>query len=255
VSPVAAPTEKDAETMPTQKVFKRRVRARMTKTGESYTAARHQLLRKAPDAEPGPPVEPPPSAAPLELLDEATPSIPADAQLVADAAMVRATGKGHAEWFALLDAWGATSHTHTEIARWLSETQGTPGWWTQNITVSYERARGMRARHQMADGFSVSVTRTVDVGAERALLAFTDETIRSTWLAAPMRQRPTRARNVARFDWDEPPSRLIVSVAPKGDDRTAITVGNERLPDAEAGEQFKDRWREWLATLKTVLER
>ena len=46
-----ASTEKDVETMPTQKIFKQRVRARMTKTGESYTAARRQLLHKA-EAEP-----------------------------------------------------------------------------------------------------------------------------------------------------------------------------------------------------------
>jgi hypothetical protein len=32
--------------MPTQKDFKRLVRARMAKTGEAYTAARAQLLRK-----------------------------------------------------------------------------------------------------------------------------------------------------------------------------------------------------------------
>ena len=75
--------------------------------------------------------------------------------------MERATGKRHAEWFALLDEWGATEHTHTEIARWLSETHGFPGWWVQNVTVAYERARGMRAPHQMRDGFSVSVTRTI----------------------------------------------------------------------------------------------
>ena len=37
--------------MPTQKTFKQRVRTRMTKTGESYTAARHQLLRKAGEPE------------------------------------------------------------------------------------------------------------------------------------------------------------------------------------------------------------
>jgi hypothetical protein len=257
---VAAPTEKDAETMPIQKVFKQRVRARMTKTGESYTAARRQLLRKAADAEPGPPIDamtattPPPAAA--EPHDAAiTPTaVPADAPLVADGAMIRATGKGHAEWFAILDAWGATDHTHTEIARWLSETQGTPGWWIQNITVSYERARGMRARHQMANGFSISVTRTVDVGPDVVLTAFTDDAIRATWLSAPMRRRPTRARNVARFDWEEPPSRVVVSVAPKGDHRTTITVGHEQLPDAEAGEQFKVRWREWLGALKAVLE-
>lgn len=33
--------------MPTQKIFKQRVRARMAKTGEAYTTARAQLLRKA----------------------------------------------------------------------------------------------------------------------------------------------------------------------------------------------------------------
>jgi uncharacterized protein YndB with AHSA1/START domain len=261
VSPVAAPTEKDAETMPTQKVFKQRVRARMTKTGESYTAARRQLLRKATDHGPGPSPEAPPAAAKPETPEtEREPatlagmSVPPDAPLVADAAMIRATGKGHAEWFAILDAWGATEHTHTEIARWLSETQGAPGWWIQNITVSYERARGMRARHQMANGFSISVTRTMDAGPEAALAAFTDATVRATWLSEPMRQRPTRARNVARFDWDEPPSRVVVSLAPKDDGRTAITVGHEQLPDAEAGERFKHRWREWLGTLKSTLE-
>jgi uncharacterized protein YndB with AHSA1/START domain len=262
---VAAPTEKDAETMPIQKVFKQRVRARMTKTGESYTAARRQLLLKAADTEPGPPPEettattptatPTASAAEDQGLVPAPASVPIDAPLVADAAMIRATGKGHAEWFAILDAWGATDHTHTEIARWLSETQGTPGWWVQNITVSYERARGMRARHQMANGFSISVTRTVDVGPDVVLTAFTDAAVRATWLPWPMRQRPTRARNVARFDWDEPPSRVVVSWTPKGDSRTTVTVGHEQLPDADAGEQYKDHWREWLGALKAVLER
>ncbi len=231
--------------MPTQKVFKQRVRARMTKTGESYTAARHQLLRKA---DPAPPPEPAASVA------EAIDPIPPDALLVADEAMLRATGKRYAEWFALLDAWGATNHTHTEIARWLSATYGAPGWWVQNLTVSYERARGMRARHQMANGFSVSVTRTVDVGPELVLAALADDAERAIWLPVPMRRRPTRARNTARFDWDEPPSRVVVSLAPKDDGRTTITVGHEQLPDAEAGERMKARWREWLAALKTVLE-
>lgn len=218
--------------MPTQKVFKQRVRARMAKTGEAYTAARHQLLRKANDPD----------------------AIPADAMLVADEAMTRATGKGHAEWFAILDAWGATDHTHTEIARWLGETHGTPGWWAQNLTVAYERARGRRAPHQMSDGFSVSVTRTVAVPPEQALEAFTDEESRAAWLPVPMHPRPTRARNTARFDWVEPPSRVVVSLVPKGDGRTTIAVAHERLPDAVAGERLKGSWRAWLTDLKTLLE-
>ena len=233
--------------MPTQKVFKQRVRARMAKTGEAYTTARHQLLRNASDPDASP-------AAPVSLTAERTNPIPSDAMLVADEAMIRATGRGHAEWFAILDAWGAVDHTHTEIARWLGETHGTPGWWTQNVTVAYERARGLRAPHQMADGFAVSVTRTVDIPPELALRAFTDETLRAGWLPVPMRQRPTRARNTARFDWDEPPSRVVVSLVPKGEARTTIAVAHEQLPDAAAGERLKSSWRAWLAALKTVLE-
>jgi hypothetical protein len=239
---VAPPIEKDVETMPTQKIFKQRVRARMTKTGESYTAARHQLLKKA--------TEPVPERPQPETMP-----IPPDARLVADEAMIRATGKSHAEWFGLLDAWGATDHSHTEIARWLSAAHGTPGWWTQNITVSYERARGLRKPGQMANGFTVNVTRTVAVDAAAALEAFTNVTVRDTWLPdAPMRQRPTRAAHTARFDWADPPSRVVVALVPKDGSRATIAIAHEQLPDAETAERFKTSWRGWLGTLRAVLE-
>lgn len=229
--------------MPTQKVFKQRVRARMTKTGESYTAARHQLLKKIPaDAAPDPrpsTVEPGSS----------------EAFLVADASMQRATGKGHEQWFAILDAWGATEHTHTEIARWLGETQGVPSWWTQNVTVAYERARGMRARHQMRDGFSISATRTVTTDAETALAAFTVPATRARWLPhAPLTQRATRAALTARFDWADPASRVVVNVSPKGENKVLVAVAHEQLPDAETGERLKAAWRRSLGDLKALLE-
>jgi hypothetical protein len=258
---VATSTEKDVETMPTQKIFKQRVRARMTKTGESYTAARRQLLHKAAgnaesaadaqnaDLAPGPAEE---ATAP----GNAPTAIPPDALVVADDAMLRATGKRHAEWFALLDTWGATDHTHTEIARWLSETHSVPAWWAQGVTVSYERARGMRARHQMRDGFSVSATKTVAATPEQAFAAFTNARLRARWLpGATMRQRPTRAAMSARFDWSDPPSRVIVGVAPKGADKSLVYVTHEQLPDAGSGERLKRAWRESLVELKAFLER
>jgi hypothetical protein len=55
---VVRPNEKDVETMPTQKVFKQRIRTRMTKTGESYTAARRQLLNKSGEVARGAPAAP-----------------------------------------------------------------------------------------------------------------------------------------------------------------------------------------------------
>jgi hypothetical protein len=222
--------------MPTQKVFKGRVRARMSKTGESYTAARQQLIRKAGDPSPTEP-------------DPALFGVP-------DESMIRRTGRGHAEWFALLDEWGGTSHTHTEIARWLSSEHGVPGWWTQSITVSYERARGMRARHEMADGYSVSATRSVAALPEHALAAFADATSREAWLpAAPLTPRPTRAARTARFDWQDPPSRVVVTVTPRDGGKTAVTVTHEQIKDAGDAARLKARWRTWLGDLKVFLER
>ena len=240
------PIEKDVETMPTQKIFKQRVRTRMSKTGESYTAARRQLLQKTDEAVPAAHAEPAPP--------EVTPAKD-DLLMTSDAAMRRATGKGHEEWFAIVDAWGGTSHNHTEIATWLRDTQGVAGWWSQNITVNYERARGMRDPHQQRDGYTISVTRTVAAEPDAVLAAFTSAPIRRRWLAdSPIRQRPTRAALTARFDWPDPVSRVVVNVVPKAGGKALVAVGHEQIPDAETAERLKGSWRAWLGELKSVLE-
>ena len=236
--------------MPTQKIFKTRVRARMTKTGESYTAARRQLLTKAADPRER-------GAANSTAADEpAAVAATPDGAMVSDERMIQATGKSHAAWFALLDAWGATGHTHTETARWLSEAQGVPPWWTQNLTVAYQRTRGMRAAHQMRDGYTISVSRTVAASTEQALEAFTDATLRSRWLPArSLRQRPTRAALTRRFDWFDPPSRVVVIVVAKDAAKSVVSVTHEQLPDATSAARLKDDWRGWLRELKATLDR
>jgi uncharacterized protein YndB with AHSA1/START domain len=227
--------------MTTQKTFKRRVRARAAKTGEAYTAARSQLLRKADAA----PVAPPP--APVASAEELAG--------MSDEAMLRGSGRPIGEWLEILDAWGATDRKHPEIARWLVAEHGIGGWWAQSVTVAYERARGMRAVHQQTGGFSVSATRTVAAPADRVLAAFTDPGLRDGWLPeAPMRRRRTTAANVARFDWDEPPSRVVVGLVPKQGARTQVAVAHEKLATAEDAARMKAAWRAWLGRLKQHLE-
>ena len=84
---------------------------------------------------------------------------------------------------------------------------------------------------------------------------FTDAHVRGRWLpGAGMRQRPTRAEWSARFDWSDPPSRVIVGVAPKGAGKTLVYVTHDQLPDAESGERLKRAWRASLIDLKRFLE-
>lgn len=223
--------------MTTHKTLKRRVRARAAKTGESYTAARAQLLRKTDPPEP------------------ATPDTLAIAG-VSDEAMIRATGKPLGEWLPLLDAWGADQRTHTKIARWIVAEHGVPGWWAQNVTVAYERARGMRALHEVPSGFSISVSKSISATPERVSDAWTDASLRAAWLpAAPIRvRRSTRGRS-ARFDWDEPTSLVGVMLFTKGEGKTQISLSHEKLPDADSAERLKVMWRERMAVLKDVLEK
>ena len=70
-----------------------------------------------------------------------------------------------------------------------------------------------------------------------------------------MRQRPTRAAHGARFDWADPPSRVVVSVAPKTPGKVVVGVAHEQLPDAESAARLKSAWRDWLGKLKALLER
>jgi hypothetical protein len=246
----------------------------MYKTGESYTSARAQLLRKAfqaPMDEPaaasiedrgvaGAPIAIDPAAAVTEEIGTVEPATPPAEALdpallpTSDEAMRRATGRGYAEWFSVLDAWGARERTHAQMSTWLVAEQGAPGWWSQAITVGYERARGLRAVHQVVGGYSIGANRTIGVGAEPLLAAVVDAGLRAGWLAEAPTLRHNSQGLGMRFSWAEPPSRVALFVAAKGPDKATISVQHEKLPDAAAGERMKKFWREELSRLKTAFE-
>jgi uncharacterized protein YndB with AHSA1/START domain len=219
------------------KSFKRRVRERMTKTGESYTAARAHVANKR------------------DRNRAARARLAATGDRASDAAVERATGKTWEAWFAVLDRWGARSKKHPEIARFLNQDQGVDGWWSQSITVEYERARGMRIKHQRPDGFSVSASKTVAVPVDTLFEAFVDDNERARWLPdTKMSVRTSRRGRGARFDWEDGSSRVVVDFTAKGPARSTVALAHERLADADEAETMKAMWRQRLSALKELLE-
>jgi hypothetical protein len=218
--------------MTRQKSFKRLVRMRMEKTGESYTAARATLLAaEEPKAADGPVLT------------------------MSDAAIRRRSGRGWEEWFEIVDEWGGAERSHKQIARWLDEEHATGGWNAQTITVNYERARGLRAVGERPDGFSVTASKTVAVPVERLYDAFVDESLRRRWLPeTELRERSATRPKSARFDWGEGETRVIVGFEDKGDAKSTAALEHARLPDAEEAERMKAFWRERVAVLKEMLE-
>jgi hypothetical protein len=214
--------------------FKRLVRTRMAKTGESYTAARATLLAaREPDAGPRP------------------------ALATSDEMIRQRTGRGWEEWFDLLDEAGLAERPHRDIARWVAELQGVVplAWAAQAVTVSYERARGGRAVGQRPDGFAITASRTVGIPVGRLFGAFAGDAERGRWLTdAELRERSATKPRSARFDWGDGRTRVNVTFQARGEARSTVTVEHIRLPDAAAAARMKGWWCERLTTLKELHE-
>jgi hypothetical protein len=222
--------------MTTQRTFKRLVRARMDKTGESYTAARAMLLAAAEE----------PQAAERPKL------------ATSDEAIRSRTGRGWEQWFDLLDDWGATERTHRETARWVAEQQGLHplAWNVQAVVGSYELVRGLRQTGEHEDGFAISASKTVAVPVERLFDAFVDEPLRARWLPdAPLRERTATRPKSARFDWGDGTSRVHVTFTAKDERKSTVAVQHVRLADAAEAANMKAYWRERVSALKQALER
>src|SRR5690625_6524712 len=103
-------------------------------------------------------------------------TIKGHAELVGPEKVARATGRPREEWHELLDAAGATSWTHRDIAAWLVAEHGVDGWWAQGLTVGYEQARGMRVPGQRPDGtFDANASKTIARGADEVFAQIADD--------------------------------------------------------------------------------
>ncbi|MFM9107039.1 MAG: DUF4287 domain-containing protein [Chloroflexota bacterium] len=188
-------------------------------------------------------------------MEDASRTRPPSAQSpIGDDAFVRATGKPPADWFALIDAWGGEQRSHAEIARWLADEHGLGGWWAQNVTVSYERARGLRAVNQKTDGFAVSVSRTLDVAPDLVSAWFTHDALRDRWLEPGLLSlRTVQLGRSARFNVAGGDTRLAVWLSAKPGGRTGVQVQHERLPDADAVDHWRAFWKERLNRLAAAI--
>jgi hypothetical protein len=218
--------------MPKQKDLKRVVRARMHKTGESYTAARLQLVKKKEESKP-------------------------DYKSVAgftDETITEKTGRGWAEWIAVLDQWGAMDKTHTEIATKVSEL-GVRMWWTQAVTVGYERLRGKRARGQrMSGAWEASKSRTFGIPVEELFAWFSDARKRSRWLGkTKLTVRKATASKGMRITWGDQTSVEIYFV-PKGEAKSTVAIQHVKLTSKQQADEMKAFWSEKLDALGKLVK-
>jgi hypothetical protein len=172
-----------------------------------------------------------------------------------DEAVKRATGRKRAEWFELLDRFGAVRREHREIADHLARKYRVPGWWTQMLTVEYEQARGLRKPGSDRSGtFTVSASKTVDVSVKRLFQALMSPSFRARWLPGKkLRERTSQPPRSARFDWQDGKTRVIAGFYPKGKTKSQVALAHERLPNAGAAKKAKIYWSGRMTALGQML--
>ena len=226
--------------MPVNKDLKRLTRARMQKTGESYTAARVQLIRRKSGT--------PTSAEHVAKINHAALAGMSDATVKAK------TGRTWPEWTRVLDTVDAISWPHGRIAEYVNTEHNVPGWWAQTVTVGYERIRGLRQPGQRRDGtHEASKSRTLAVPLDVLYRAWSDTRQRKRWLAdvAYTVRKATPEKSV-RLRWPDGSNAEIYFLA-KGEVKSQITVQHRGLTSKAEADAMKAFWQGRLDGLATLL--
>ncbi len=168
---------------------------------------------------------------------------------MSDAAVKLKTGKTWTQWFAALDKAGASAQTHRAIARMLSETFDVGPWWCQMVAVEYERGRGLRARHETATGYSVSVSKTIGCALPTLYNAAADARARKKWFPDGAFKPTSQTKNkYLRGSWNGS-ARLEIGFTEKGADKSQIAVQVGRLARKSDVDPTRAVWKAALARL------
>ena len=226
--------------MTTDRDFKRLVRGRMQKTGESYTAARSHLLRQPKQTS-----TPPATSAPAP--------VPADYARLAgmsDAAIKAKTGCAWDRWVWALDRAKAYEWSHAKIAEFVHTKYQVGDWWGQAVTVGYERIKGLRAIGQRRDGgYEANKSKTMALPLTRLYRAFSQKQIRERWLPGiDVTVRSATRGRYMRLNWPDGTS-VQLGFAAKGRGKSQVAVQHGKLKDQASAARMKAFWGERLEAL------
>jgi hypothetical protein len=221
--------------MPKQKDLKRVVRARMQKTGESYTTARLHLVKK--------------------LVPEPVPDFAAIARL-SDESVKKATGCDWTKWVFVLDKAGGKEMSHPQLVKHIREKYKTPSWWTQMVAVGYERIRGLRAHGQQRSGeWTITKSKTVAVPLAKLYAAFSNARQRAKWLpGVTLTIRTSRVNKSMRIRWEDG-SPVDVGFFARGEAKSQVALEHRKLASKADADRIRAFWSERLDALAAMLKK
>ena len=150
----------------------------------------------------------------------------------------------------------AAEKSHAEIAKiaraLVPDHVENPDWWAQGIAIAFEHHVGLRVPGQSATGtFRVSASRTLPGGRDDVLDLWITANAGREHQGYPLTNERT-SRTEKRSFWRataQGAGKLDVAAAPKGDDKTILSVEHIDLSDEADIEVWRAYWKEQLAAL------
>jgi len=175
---------------------------------------------------------------------------------IGDEAVKKATGCDWKSWTWHLDKSGCATMSHKEIAEFVYERwPKIGGWWSQMVTVGYEQAKGLRAKHQVKSGWSVSSSKTIGVPVKSLFGAWKDPKKRAVWLKDHgFTVRKATAPKSLRITWVDGKTNVEANFYPKGAKKSMVAVQHDKLSSAKDVERKRAYWARSLAKLKAAIE-
>jgi uncharacterized protein YndB with AHSA1/START domain len=195
---------------------------------------------------------------------------------MSDQAVASKTQKTWPEWFAVLDAFGV-GRSHRDRARFLQAEHALTPWWSQTVTVEYERARGLRDVNQKCTGdYEVSVSRTISAPASKAFEAWSTELGMDSWFSTGTTMdfrvggryqnadrdggefRAIVPNSRIRFTWEQkqhrPGSVVEVRFYENGPSKCQVVLQHSGLANKAEVEDLREGWSWAMDSLRSYLE-
>ncbi len=172
---------------------------------------------------------------------------------MSDDAVKAKTGMDWYGWFKLLDKAEAAKLPHKDIANLLYDKDKVPGWWAQMVTVEYERARGLRDKHKKTEGYSVSVSKTIDVPLSKLYAAVADDAKRKKWFPTSSFKPSSQTKDkYFRGAWRDG-ARLEIGFYAKGAGKSQINVQVNKMAKKSDVEKERTTWKKALEKLEGLI--
>ena len=195
---------------------------------------------------------------------------------IGDEAVGNRTGKNWNQWFSILDKWGAMEKGHKAMAEYLHTKHAVSPWWSQTVTIRYERERGLRVVGQKGKNFEVSVQRTIGTTVKKAFEAWTEPKILNKWFTTKAKvdlkvggkysnsdKDKGECKVIVpgkrlRFTWENeehcPDTVVEVTFTPQKGGKVAVRVTHFLLKNTRQRDEMKSGWSWALDSLKTHIE-